>query len=123
MTTKTALAARTLCTKALGVLLLCGVWSVSAVAAPAPAPAAHKPPTAKGTTAGTTIVSGDESPIGLYITPWKNAFTQQGLYEPQTHRLQVLPEPADPDTFKRQNVYYNTISAYRAKQRADHARH
>lgn len=104
-------------------ILACGVAAAVLHAAgayaapPTPQPEAATRTDAHSTDgAGTTIISGQESPIGLYITPWKNAFTKQGMYSPVNHRMQILPEPVDPDTFHLQTVYYDTIQAYRAKQ-------
>ena len=62
---------------------------------------------------GTTIIGGQESPIGLYITPWKNDYAQPGLGRPHS-LLQERPEPIDPDVFHRQVEYNDAITAYRA---------
>jgi Flp pilus assembly protein TadD, contains TPR repeats len=64
---------------------------------------------------GTTIIGGQESPIGLYITPWKNDYAQPGLGRPES-LLQERPAPIDPDVFDRQVEYHDAISAYRAAQ-------
>lgn len=106
-----------------GALLLSLAAFSAGNAAPPAAPPNAKDAPKVGTHApdngsGTTIISGQESPIGLYITPWKNAFTKQGMYAPRNHRLQVMPEPVDPDTFHLQNLYYDTITAFRAKELA-----
>jgi len=70
---------------------------------------------------GTTIVGEDESPIGLYITPWKNDYAERGVARPK-YQLEELPDPVDPDTFHRQNEYYDTITAYRDAELARSAR-
>lgn len=96
--------------------LACGTLAAALYATAAIAAPAAQQPAAKAEHPGTTIISGQESPIGLYITPWKNAFTKQGMYSPANHRMQIVPEPVDPDTFHLQTVYYDTIQAYRARQ-------
>lgn len=60
-------------------------------------------------TAGTTIVGDRESPIGLYITPWRNAAPESELDRPARF-LEEQMLPLDPDVFRRQIEYYNTIS-------------
>lgn len=64
---------------------------------------------------GTTIVGDKESPIGLYITPWKNAYAEKGLDRP-ARLLDEAPQPIDPGTFRRQIEYYQTISDFRRAQ-------
>lgn len=67
---------------------------------------------------GTTIVGDQESPIGLYITPWKDEYAERGLDRP----ARLLDEsllPLDPGTFRRQIEYYETITAYRRSQRGE----
>lgn len=99
--------------------LLCPLVATAAAPTPAARVAASQPDTNQGSGhgAGTTIMSGSESPIGLFIAPWKNSFTEPGLFAPRKHRMQITPEVVNADTFKRQVVYYNTITAYRAQQR------
>lgn len=53
---------------------------------------------------GTTIVGERESPIGLYITPWRNAYAAQDADRP-ARLLQVEIEPLDRDVFARQIEY------------------
>lgn len=62
--------------------------------------------------AGTTIIGDRESPIGLYLTPWKNEFATRGMDRP-AQIVQEQMAPIDPQVFKRQNVYYDTIQEYR----------
>ena len=64
---------------------------------------------------GTTIIGDTESPIGLYITPWKDEFAERGLDRP-ARLLDEAMEPIDPATFRRQIKYYETITAYRRGQ-------
>jgi hypothetical protein len=67
--------------------------------------------------AGTVIVGDKESPIGLYITPWKDEFAERGLDRP-ARLLDEALLPIDPATFRRQIEYYDTITTYRRSQRA-----
>lgn len=62
---------------------------------------------------GTTIVGERESPIGLYITPWRNAYAEQDIDRP-ARLLQVDMSPIDRDVFARQIEYYDALTA--AKQ-------
>ncbi len=58
---------------------------------------------------GTTIVGERESPIGLYITPWRNAFSQQNIDRPP-RLLDVDMEPIDRVVFARQVEYHKALS-------------
>lgn len=58
---------------------------------------------------GTTIVGERDSPIGLYITPWRNAAPEKELDRPARFLEEALM-PLDPEVFRRQLEYYNTIS-------------
>lgn len=58
---------------------------------------------------GTTIVGDRESPIGLYITPWKNAAPEKELDRPARFLDEALM-PLDPEVFRRQLEYHNTIA-------------
>jgi hypothetical protein len=62
--------------------------------------------------AGTTIIGDRESPIGLYLTPWKNEYAQRGMDRP-AQIVQEQMAPIDPGVFRRQNSYYDTITSYR----------
>jgi hypothetical protein len=57
---------------------------------------------------GTTIVGERESPIGLYITPWRNAYAEQDIDRP-ARLLQVDMSPVDRDVFARQLEYYAAL--------------
>lgn len=57
---------------------------------------------------GTTIVGERESPIGLYITPWRNAFSQQDIDRPP-RLLEVNLDPVDPIVLGRQVEYYHAL--------------
>ena len=58
---------------------------------------------------GTTIVGERESPIGLYITPWRNAYSEQDIDRP-ARLLQVDMVPVDRDVFTRQVEYYDALT-------------
>lgn len=66
-------------------------------------------PAVKTDPAGTTIVGDRESPIGLYITPWRNAAPESELDRPARFLEEQLL-PIDADVFRRQIEYYNTIT-------------
>ena len=71
----------------------------------APSPSAGNPPS------GTTIVGERESPIGLYIMPWRNSTAEQGIDRP-ARLLDEEPLPLDPGTFRRQLDYYTALTAH-----------
>lgn len=60
---------------------------------------------------GTTVVGDRESPIGLYITPWRNEVPEAALDRPARFLEEQLL-PIDADVFRRQLEYYNTITAH-----------
>jgi len=93
--------------KGLKVALVAGLLVVSAARAQDEQPQAN-PPSAERE-AGTTIIGERESPIGLYITPWRNATPEKELDRPARFLDEALM-PLDPDVFRRQLEYYNTIS-------------
>lgn len=74
--------------------------------------AAPKPDASAQDTTGTTIFGERESPIGLYLTPWKSEYATRGMDRP-AQIVQAPMEPIDPQVFKRQNTYYDTIQEYR----------
>jgi hypothetical protein len=64
---------------------------------------------------GTTIVGERESPIGLYITPWRNAAPEKDIDRP-ARLLQEKLLPVDREVFLRQVDYYDALSgALRAR--------
>lgn len=71
-------------------------------AAPAPAKKA-------GPGEGTTIVGERESPIGLFITPWRNAYAEKDIDRP-ARLLQEQMLPIDEDVFLRQIEYYEALT-------------
>lgn len=60
---------------------------------------------------GTTVVGDRESPIGLYITPWRNDAPEAELDRPARFLEEQLL-PIDADVFRRQLEYYNTITEH-----------
>jgi len=61
---------------------------------------------------GTVVVGDKEAPIGLFITPWKDGYAENGLDRPARF-VDVDTSPIDPDTFQRRINYYNVITDYR----------
>lgn len=59
--------------------------------------------------AGTTIVGEQESPIGLYIMPWRDAAPEEGMDRP-ARLLQEKLLPLDEEVFVRQVEYHNALS-------------
>ena len=76
---------------------------------------AQTPPAGEG--AGTTVIGDQESPMGLYIMPWRNSSSDPGLDKP-ARLLEEAMLPMDRDVFRRQTEYYQTLQAHRAKQAA-----
>lgn len=58
---------------------------------------------------GTTIVGERESPIGLYITPWRDAYSEQDIDRP-ARLLQVDMSPIDREVFARQVEYHKALT-------------
>jgi hypothetical protein len=58
---------------------------------------------------GITVQLEKESPIGLYITPWRNAAAEKDIDRP-ARLLQEKMLPIDEDVFLRQVEYYNALS-------------
>lgn len=77
-----------------------------------PAPSAAPAKTEDGDTFGTTIFGDQESPIGLYITPWKESYAERGLDRPARLFDEAI-EPIDRATFQRQLAYWRELTRYR----------
>ncbi|SEQ67730.1 hypothetical protein SAMN04488038_109104 [Solimonas aquatica] len=79
---------------------------------PGATPPPASPPAADegGGGAGTTIVGERESPIGLYITPWRDAAAEKDIDRP-ARLLQEKLLPLDKTVFQRQIDYYDALSA------------
>lgn len=73
------------------------------------------PVTPDASSSGTTIVGEDESPMGLFIMPWKNSSADSGLDKP-ARLLDEAMLPLDKDVFRRQIEYYQTLSEHRNSQ-------
>lgn len=76
-------------------------------------PPSEEQPAVKTDREGTTVVADRESPIGLYITPWRNEAPEAALDRPARFLEEQLL-PIDADVFLRQLEYYNTITAHLA---------
>lgn len=100
----------------LAALPLATALLAAALVTPARAqPAVAEEPGVKTDNAGTTVVGDRESPIGLYITPWRNDAPEAALDRPARFLEEQLL-PIDADVFRRQLEYYNTITDHlRAK--------
>ena len=76
----------------------------------AAAPAAKTSKSADQKSAGTTIFGERESPIGLYITPWRDARPEQDIDRP-ARLLQDKMLPIDRAVFNRQVEYHEALAA------------
>lgn len=65
--------------------------------------------------AGTTVIGDQESPIGLYIMPWRNSAAEGGLDRP-ARLLDEALLPLDQDVFRRQVEYHRALSEHLEKQ-------
>lgn len=63
-------------------------------------------------TPGTTLIGDRESPLGLYLTPWKNEYAERGMDRPPQN-FQESMAPVDPKVLDRQRDYYDAIVTYR----------
>ena len=73
-----------------------------------------KPGQVQKATRGTTVIGEQESPIGLYIMPWRQSQAQAGLDRP-ARLLDEALLPLDLDVFKRQVEYNRALSAHLEK--------
>ncbi len=101
------------------------LWAVAAL--PSLAFAQIKPPSDEPAVntdlEGTTVVGDRESPIGLYITPWRNETAEVELDRPARFLEEQLL-PIDANVFRRQIEYYDTITQHlRARTGASSAPH
>lgn len=81
--------------------------AVSTPAAPASAGASDAAAVEAG--GGTVIVGDRESPIGLYIMPWRNSAAQADMDRP-ARLLQSEVLPLDEAVFIRQIEYHNALT-------------
>lgn len=91
--------------------LVLAVLTTLPLAATAQLAAATEEPAVKTDNAGTTVVGDRESPIGLYITPWRNDAPEAELDRPARFLEEQLL-PLDADVFRRQIEYFNTITSH-----------
>jgi hypothetical protein len=112
----------------LGAALLAAGTAGAQTAAPAPAPAPDAAPavnvdpdssnsSSNSGTPGTTIIGDKESPIGLYLTPWKNEYADRDM-DRAAQFVQGDMKLVDPQVFDRQIQYYDRINAYRQNEPA-----
>ncbi len=59
--------------------------------------------------AGTTIIGERESPIGLYIMPWRDSLPEADMDRP-ARLLQESMQPLDEQVFVRRIEYHNALS-------------
>jgi hypothetical protein len=74
-----------------------------------PAQAPARPPARPGQAPGMTVVGEQESPLGLYIMPWRNSQAQSGLDRP-ARLLDDALLPVDPEVFNRIVIYHKALS-------------
>jgi len=75
---------------------------------PAQAPA-KRPSGPAAQAPGMTVIGEQESPLGLYIMPWRNSQAQGGLDRP-ARLLEEALLPLDPKVFNRLVVYHKALS-------------
>lgn len=77
-----------------------------------PAPAVESP--AEGER-GTSIIGDSESPIGLYIIPWRASSPTPQLDRPARF-VDAAEEPVDEEQFRRFVEYHEALTRHRAAQ-------
>ena len=60
---------------------------------------------------GTTVVGDTDSPIGLFIMPWRNSAAEKDIDRP-ARLLQSDMSPIDPIVFDRQTEYFDVLEAH-----------
>ena len=75
---------------------------------------APKPGQVQKARQGTTVIGEQESPIGLYIMPWRQSQAQAGLDRP-ARLLDEALLPLDLDVFKRQVEYNRALTVHLEK--------
>lgn len=66
--------------------------------------------TTSGSGLGTTVITGEgESPLGLYLTPWRDSRPEKDIDRP-ARLLQEDMRPIDRDVFERQVEYYDALT-------------
>jgi hypothetical protein len=84
-------------------------------AAPAASPGTAVANSAGEEAPGTTLIGDRETPLGLYLTPWKNEYAERGMDRPPQNFQEPLA-PVDPKVFNRQLDYYDVITVYRQQE-------
>ncbi len=87
-----------------------------AASAPSADPALESP--AGGRTSdggGTSIIGDSESPIGLYIIPWRASSPTPQLDRPARF-VEATAQPVDETEFRRYVEYYNALTRHRAAE-------
>jgi hypothetical protein len=64
---------------------------------------------------GISIIGSKESPKALFIVPWKDAESPLVPERPLNSLLNDIPEPIDPDVFRRQLQYYDQVHNFTLK--------
>jgi hypothetical protein len=83
-------------------------------AVPTDVPEPARPGGVQKARTGTTVIGEQESPIGLYIMPWRQSQAQAGLDRP-ARLLDEALLPLDPEVFKRQVEYNRALSEHLEK--------
>ena len=78
-------------------------------------PAVDTPPQGSG---GSSIIGDNESPIGLYIIPWRASSPTPQLDRPARF-VDAAQEAVDEKQFRRFVEYHEALSRHRAAQRRD----
>lgn len=71
-----------------------------------------------GGSGGTSIIGDNESPIGLYIIPWRASSPTPQLDRPARF-VDAAQEPVDEKQFRRFVEYHEALSRHRGAQRSD----
>lgn len=66
---------------------------------------------------GTSVIGDAESPIGLYIIPWRSTSPTPQLDRPARF-VDATEEPVDETQFRRFVEYHDALSRHRAAQRS-----
>ncbi|MHA7835455.1 MAG: hypothetical protein ACX94A_13355 [Algiphilus sp.] len=87
-----------------------------ATAPDSPADASQQPAVDTGNTgAGTSVIGDTESPIGLYIIPWRSTSPTPQLDRPARF-VDATEEPVDEAQFRRFVEYHQALTRHRAAQ-------
>lgn len=73
--------------------------------------------TTSGSGLGTTVITGEgESPLGLYLTPWRDSRPEKDIDRP-ARLLQEDMRPIDRDVFERQVEYYDALTGAKKRKK------